>query len=485
MVYRRRFVIKYILLILFTNPVFASDCICIAKLDSVIIFQNSVKSESACKESLADEVYKRYQNKLLCENDGELKAIHWTCQRDRKKSLDFKLKKVSCKEMLGLETARSLLSAGLVSQLLLSLDEINVGHEIALNDKCEKDNETLSEIQTTNSKGKKIRLDLESEVEARKILKVIIGGEEKLYSLPGDIFDKIEGTSFVFHLKNDNNMLDVQEGGDADDIGFTHGLKFSLHKKLEGTGYYLTVEYESNLYTNFQDSLSPNFTRDEEGNWHVSQHFIEENFGRILLEKEKDGDVFYWSIGGGIHTLNKDNDNGSIPGFSALSSQTFFHDIVNEVSPGNARVYDNVAQDGSENGLFVDTKLGKRGTILGTDRTRVYVQGETRLRGSTVEDASYVSADAGAFVDWRINSRNSARLGGGAKTDLYIDGSQVSGSYVEIGVGNEDYSAKFRYDMVGDATPGYQNALPKNFSNREIHIPVNENMWEISLEYKW
>jgi len=452
--------------------------------DGKFYFDKKVSNLIECQNELINYNFEQFKLKNICTNTSQLK-ISWQCESSNSKSVPLKDKSFNCSEYAGMQNAEMLMGAVSYSTYL-SVPK-NLVPDIAMNigmDDCvevEHQNE-ITEI-TEKNEVKGLIVNFEDEKELGDVLEKIIPDAD-IY-LVSQAIDSINKDRFRVVFFNDNSIADLGEGGNSDDLGKTHGMALTFIKNLKGSGYQLKIEYETNLFTNFKNPEKPGFWQDEQGGWHVDQYFIEENIGKVLIAKKKKGDAFYWSIGGGVHSLNKSDGDGALGVFSALGSQVAFHKAASDIKPGAARLYNNFGQKGDETEVFIEGNAGKRMTLNSNPQNRIYLQSEVESRVTGVNDASFVGADISLKNDQEIFNSSNMRFGVGVKSKVYIDGSLQTAGYVDISVGNDNYRAGFKYEMERNDLPGYQNALPMEFANRKSFAPPNENIWSLYFSYDW
>ncbi|MCO4754372.1 MAG: hypothetical protein KC478_07805 [Bacteriovoracaceae bacterium] len=467
---------KLIILSLFISQSVFANCICTALLNGKYYFEKETLNQVKCQELLVSQNVQSVKNGRLCGSDEKSFELNWACGEKSTKKLTKK--SFSCKEIQGMISAQTLMSATLYASTFTSAASIAPTKLIQTKDCGPSEIQPPSAAATNDS----IVLEIEDDKDLKETL-------EKLFpenkSKVGDIFDQIKNGSFTFWIHNDNSVTDLVQGGGSDDIGNTHGVKVSFSKAIGDAGYKLSIDYESNLFTNFTTGDRSGFWSDEQGNWHVDQNFIEENLGKVVLEKQAQGSAFYWKAGGGVHQLNKSDGKGALGAFSALGSQIAWHKLSVKARPGSARLYSNKGQEGDELAPFLEVGAGKRYTTFEGTRTRGFLDGNVESRISGVEGSSYIAADANLTVDYQLNSSVAARASAGHKSKVYVDGSETSGQYIEVLVGSEKYQAGIKYDFLDGKVPDYQNALPAEFVNRQELAAKEENLWTLFMKYNW
>jgi hypothetical protein len=463
-----------------------SRCKCNATKNGNYFFQQDTESSNICKQVVQEEAFRQYKNGLICNQKHALLNIEVSCEKENRNSI-YKSLKLSCEEFEGMLNAESIIDSLLYTTAYTKPENIDPMAEIKNDVYCEKD--TSLQIAKQDTKvypGDAIKLVIKNRDD---LISVIQDSFPNLKGeVPGAMLDKIEDNSLSVYLHNDNNLADLEKGGDADDMGDTHGLKLTFSRAIANGEYVVDIEYESRLFTNFKDPTDKGFYKDTFGNWHVDQLFIEENIGKVVLRKQKNGDAYYWSVAGGVHQLNKDNGNGTLGIFSALGSQVAFHKKMSEIKPGSARLYNNIGQSGSETEAMVEGKIGKRFTMTSSVDTRTFLEAEAQARLTGVNDASYVGVRVAPYADYQLTRNVALRAGVGLQSKFYSDGSRQSGTFFEVVAAGKSVEAGFKYEMYNDGIPTYQNPLPNSMYNKEEKsdlAPPNENIWTIYFKAKY
>ncbi len=470
------------LLTTFSNLAIGQDCECIGYSGKKQFFQKQTKSEKLCDAELYSWFLNQHAKQKICKGNQDILKIQYTCHR---KGEPFKLRnqEYGCQKIDDMFGATQVAAAVAYSQVLS--DENNIDPtEMIRSDNCEDAIQKSITDKIKDPAEGKIILNIKDKADLKNTLgSILVLNKQKL---PAHILDDIENAAVTFWIHNDNNWFNGGSGGN--DIGNTHGMKLEFTKNLKGTGYQLTISYETNLYTNWSNPANPsaNFRLAPDGGWLVTQFFIEENIAKVMLEKKKQGDAFYWSASGGIHQLNKDDPDGAFGIGSALGSQRWLHSTLNNHQAGSARHYDNLPQFGeSEVAPMVEGSIGKRTSLMTGQDTRVFLKTEGSARLTGVSDASYVGGDTGIFVDRRLIGSSAVRAGFGYQAKVYSDQTTQDSKYFEVIVGTKHLEAGFRYDWNSGLLPGYQNALPVDFENRDELQQEDQNIWQVYIKGKW
>lgn len=487
-------IIFIFLAFLFSTNIYGS-CLCRATKNGMFYFEQRVKSKAKCESEILTHNLQSYKQGRICTNERSSISIKWACVKN-KNDMNLKPKIFSCSEIVGMGNVETMLSAVNFATVFTQPKALSPTAMIEADakEKCTEKDEKVSQKKSEKSDDNKnisksdikgVGVHINNDIELLATLEKVL--PKKYQPIPGEILDQIKSGTFSFHLLNDNNIVDIQGGGVGDDIGKTHGLKINFEMALDRPGYKMAIEYASDLYTNFTDPINTQNSRwwDDQGNVHASQNFIEENIGKILIEKEKKGDAYYYSYGGGVHQLNKTNGKGTLGILSALGSQTKFHEFVVN-NGGKARLYNNIGQpNDDEVSLFVEGKLGKRTTLLQTDNTRTFLEYEAKARLSGVEDSSYIGVKGAAYVDYQVTQDFATRVGLGHESKVYASGDTTNVKFVEVVMGSKKYEAGFKYEFSNSETPSYQNALPDSFVDKHLYIPKSEGIWNAYVKYKF
>ena len=462
------------------SPVWG-DCLCSATKDAKYFFEADVKSETECKEAILSTALNRAKRGEVCADGEAALLFNWSCSE--KKKIPRQEHSISCDELSGMINAQELLSSVLLVSRIdeskkLELKAPGAQERDCVNEADVGEKELVGDIK--NVEG--IEVVIHDRTELEETVKSLV--QEK--AIVGEALDLIENGGISFYIHNDNgvgNMIGSERRGD--DIGDTHGFKLSFVKAIGEGGYRLRIEYESNLYTNFATPEKRGFWKDDDGNWHVAQYFIEENLGKVVFEKQAKGDAFFWSAGAGLQELNKSNPEGTLGFFSAMGSQVVWHKAVSDMAPGSARLYDNLGQEGDELAPFIEAEAGKRYTMSQTVNSRLFLEGKTGLRYTGVENASFGTASASANFDYQLTPTVATRASVGYEAKVYVDGSNAGASFIDIIVGGKEFQGGFKYEFKNGRAPAYQNALPSGFVDREVYAPRDDNLWTIYIKYKW
>ncbi len=471
---------KIVLFLLFFSSQIYANCHCVAQESSVQFLDLNVKTEDECKLAIAEEVFSRFKSDLICENANEVLSVQWNCSSDGINAQSNKLKVMKCTELLGREVAVEILNASLSSQMIINPEKFDPTSLVVF-EGCEQDNlkSELHALETPNKIRENIRISLKSLREGEDILKSLLGTKELSSPSTSGLIFLLEGSDHIAFDEGDEVYLD--------------GVKFSIKKGMDGIAYFLTAEYETRRYSRGDSGTLSLVPEDSLGtdldpvNRIIEKHLVEENFGKILLEKEKQGDAMYWSVGGGLYQIDSDQSDFDIAKHSNSKGSEVHKDIAGQANPGSPKLYRDFKEeeDKSLEGMFVETKLGKRLTISENLKSRLFFQGESTIRGATTDEASFVEGDLGAFRRMRQGNGDSLIVGGGHRTRFYNDGSKVDGQYVEIGYGTKTYTAKIQYRKSKQSFDGERNFVSSRSSAFGDFPPLSDDTLEISLEYKW
>ena len=464
---------KWLLILSFTISSSFARCLCTATVEGKFIFEETVGNKISCKDRIMSANLNALENRSICSNKEKSFDVNWSCAEKGQRVNSQKEESFSCEELRGMLYAGQLMEAALYTTHLTSAKAVTP--KVA--DKVTCDNQT-----PTPDAPEKIILKAKSKEDLKQSLETIAPVKKGLIS---EIFDSVENGSISLHIHNDNGAGELIGIYGGDDVGNTHGVKFTISKALGESGYNITIDYGSTLHTNFTTGSVEEEWEDEEGNRYATQNFIEENIVKLIIEKEAKGEAFYWKAGGGVQQLNKSNSKGALGVFSALGNQNAWHSAFASAIPGSARNYTNVAQEDDELGGFVDLKLGKRFTTHSSDTSHGFIDGSVSGRATGVEDASFVSAEASMNYDFKLNKDKVARASAGVRSRVYVDGSKTHSPYAKVVVAGKQYEVGFKYEFYSGTVPEYQNALPENFVFREELAAKEDNLWRLYVKYKW
>lgn len=457
-----------------------SGCLCQAYRGEAPFYQKEMSDENACKEALAAASFELFENGMVCSGTkSETKkdiTISWMCGEEAAKEKSF-----ACEDFQSMSDAKKLLNSTLLAQSISKPEDLEPGRSAEIGKlKCDgrKEAEALP-IKPVSKDGEGVLLQFEDEKSLRAFIKRIIPNAPDHQS----VLDSVENGSIRFLIHNDNYWnRDGKARGD--DMGDTHGFELSATKALNG-GHNVGISYESNLYTNFEDPVNKGFWRDTQGNLHVAQNFIEENIGKIMIEKAKKGDAFYWSAGGGVHQLNKSDGDGTFGRYSAMGSQIDWHKAVARRYPGTATLFDNKGQDDDEVEPFVQFNAGKRQVLAQFNRTKAFADVEGAARITGVDDASMASVSGRVGVERKLGGNGAVRAVAGRRSAVYSDSSKLNARFVDVIIGTRKVQTGFRYENRYDPLPSYQNALPEDYAGRDDFAPRDESVWRLYVQYQW
>ena len=331
------------------------------------------------------------------------------------------------------------------------------------------------------------------------IIRVNIGSDEELKETLTNItdektaisiFDRIGEAKIEIRLLNDYDFKDQNSPNVSelnDDIGKTHGTKITVYKNIapidnEKDKYYLSISYDTTLYTNsdqpeaFQNDYRDVIYWNEKDNHYLADvYFKEENVFKFLISKIKSQDAFYWSAGAGFHEINADDaDRGIL--LSSITQQAWFHGTINDVNGPTYREYNYMPQDASEQGVLIEGEVGRDFTMYKSKSNRIFTRAGVNSRLTTIKDASYVGTYIQIGNDYTPSKDSffpAIRILTGLEAKRHVSDNYAEG-YIEVGVQGEYIGTKFRYTMPFTNDPGYLNPLPNDFENRGNLNPAKE-----------
>lgn len=452
-------------LLLFPILVFANDCE--FQFQDKIVYLADIPDEKTCKEKTIEALFQSYKDGVACGKQWE---VNWKFEGKKEKKV------FECSQFSTFMEAESTMIATAVAK-----ETLGVSYELG---KAKLDCLEEPPSEVTN----KVSFNVSSKDELKKIVSSLSP------SYPGDIFDKIDDYSFQYSLENDNNRLlnNLTNSKGSNDKANTHAYSYVIQKRLGESGYTVEVAWRSQLYTTYTDPNNPDYRKDENKVTHVSQNFIEENLATIAIKKIKDGDKVFWSIGGGVHELNKDDIDRPLL-FSGLQQQQRYHKwlINRQIENGTPKIitkyYDNVPQGGSDISAVIEGNIGKRETIdmLSGSRVRTFVELDTGARLTGVAGASSASASGSLNLDLKLPAGLATRGTVGMKKTIFSSGDTADEKFAEVTVGSKNVQVGYRFTQNSQKLASYQNPLPAEYGNRNEDAPKKNNIHMLFLRVGW
>ena len=465
---------KPVLIILFMiSSIAHSRCVCTATMGKNFYFERRAPNKIKCKDMLMSANLQAYQQGEICQANQKTFNLKWGCFEKNDKRPAYTSNSFSCDEVEGLVQAGDFMEAALLAQHLTSAK--------AVTPPTPNESTNCNNSGVGPSKSDQVVLKAKSKEDLRESLKKI-GPLDS--SKIGEIFDSVENGSISLSIYNDNGAGELIGIYGGDDVGNTHGIKLTISKAIGESGYNISFDYSSSLFTNFTTGDVSEEWEDEEGNRYATQNFIEENIAKLILEKEAKGEAFYWKASAGVHQLNKSNTKGTFGAFSALGNQNLWHKGFSSAIPGSARNYTNTPQSGDELAPMIELKAGKRFSTHDSKDSQAFIDGSIDTRITGVEKASFVGAQASINYDFTVSDQV-ARATAGVRSKVYVDGSQTHAPYAQVKLAGEQYEVGFRYEFYNGNAPDYQNALPEDFIFREEMSAKEDNLWHLYVKYKW
>lgn len=444
---------------IFVSYTVLADCLCEGISNSKLFIQKKARSQDSCKAGIIEELLAEHKQGIFCLSEESIE-IKWRCDGS------LSQKKISCDLLRDIVTGEeSLILAQSIEGLLTS----DYSPQITCDDR-------KMEGMSLNFKDKK---EFEQSM-------------NDLGLKGSEILDRVNDGTFTLVSTNDNLITDMGHGGKSNDRGNTHALLMKFDKALNDE-YFVTISYESNLFTQFTNPEKPNYKKNAQKITHVSQFFIEENLAKLTLSKAKNGDALFGDVGGGVHQLNKDKINNSVI-FSALTQQRGFHNLFidhqQRTNPGQkvvTKVYNNVPQRGSKTGVMLEGALGKRHTVdgLSGDRMRTFLEGSATGRLTSIDNASYAGGEVSANTDIRFFRETTLRLSGGVRSKVYITSQTTNEKFVNVSVGNRKFETGITVTEPDKKLAGYQNPLPQNMARRDELAPGKNKFYQVYFKVKW
>ncbi|MFT6633104.1 MAG: hypothetical protein ACJAS4_003073 [Bacteriovoracaceae bacterium] len=341
---------------------------------------------------------------------------------------------------------------------------------------------------------KAVKVNLKSDAELKEVLRKVVPQNTAV-----SIFDQVGEAKITLQLVNDYNFKNPNSGPineRNDDLGYTHGFKVEIQKKLLNQGfdkYFLTISYETNLYTNsdrpkeFQENYYDTLYENEDGFLQADVYFKEENLITLMANKIKENNAFYWSAGGGFHEINADDTERGVL-ISGLTQQKAHHRNINNLLGGTLREYNYLAQEeASQNGIFLKGMIGKDLTVYKTNYNRGFLRTELEAMATQIEDASYLGTSIEFGNDF-ISGKNSilpdVRIASKYTAKQYKDSSTYREFSIEAGIQTRYLGLKLKYVLPQTENAKYLNPLPEDFVNREGLRPPTEPTFWLMIEGK-
>lgn len=421
-----------ILSILLIQDVSAS-CFCKSSIDdsNVILIDQITENQDSCYSEIRNRLFLMIDDLKQCQTNNL--NITWGCSE----SVRIKKEKIAvdCQQFLKakhqIELQESLTKFKGKSPKLNSL--VSCGERIELGDAAALNS-------NVNLGADKIELSFKTEAELKEALAKFV---------PGAILDRPEkGIQFSIDLPNDNNGFGLFDyffkKKSGDDMGYTHGMDVKIGKKLDGSGYFVTMEYSTKLYTeripgvaNFYDSKNKVYV--------VPQNFLEENVLKVVVDNMKENKAFYMKAGVGIQNLNQKNPRGAL--ISAARQQQSWHKYWSKKLPNRIKMYDSRGVGKDRYGVILDFDIGKKKTIYQDKRKRIQYNTSVGITGSTFSGASSVRGRAEISADYQYSPTSLAyRVVAGLKADMYSSGQEYLTSFFAIEAGGSSSKVGFKYE---------------------------------------
>lgn len=444
------------------------SCDCQALQYNSPFFRKKVETIEDCKSELLQKLHENYLEERQCLLEEEV-AIRWSCD-----GVSFEDKTFSCDLFKDLKSFEK----GFASVLALT-------EPIVPEVECE------DEPQAPTTVGPKIGLNFHNSHELKqKLTELQKNGAE----IPvQEIFDRLNKESVTLTFSNDNLVGTMGKKGTSNDLGNTHAMNLKITKNIGDGTYLMVLDYETSLYTQYTDPANPDYKR-LSGVTYVSQHFIEENISKLIIEKAKKGDAFYWKAGLGVQELNKRDSKGDLL-FSAAAQQLAFHDVFIKLQKGSdadkrviTKRYTDVPQDGSESAYFAEGALGKRLTFFEkkSKNFRAFVDATLEARISGVKGASYIARDTSLNANGNLSKNLGLRVTAGKSVKHYTRSPKSSEKYVQVSVGGRRFQQGVRLvQPEQDRLLGYRNPVPQNVSNRDGLAPKRNKTFEFFFKVLW
>lgn len=220
--------------------------------------------------------------------------------------------------------------------------------------------------------------------------------------IPGKVFTRPQDSwEFKLHMPNDNKglgLFDMLFDSYGNDYGNTHGMQMSISKGIDGL-YHVTMEYSTNLYTQFNQEVSDadyydrkaKSSNPDDTKYVIHQNFLEDNLLKLMIDTQDRPELSYYKFGIGWHEINEDKLGNVL--LSSAKQQKEWHKVLGE---GNARQYEYIEGNGRQTGLFFEAAIGTEKDLYLSNRTRITGRAETGIAKSFANDgADRIYSEAG------------------------------------------------------------------------------------------
>lgn len=465
------------LLCILSIPSYAAS-VCKGNYKGYAFVDKPIKDAEECKSEILTELFAKYKHGAVCLIEKEIQVSWYHGEAPEK----LEEKSFSC------QTFRDLLEA---EGSLVSINIINDGLKSAEPKVDCEPVPLITEMVPKIEENPKLGIQFKDEKELKETLKELKKKGAKIDV--SEVFDKLKNGSFSMRLLNDNNFAKLGTKGSGSDRGLTHGMNLKFEHNVKDGKYTMLIEYDTSLYTSYTNPSDPNYTH-VGGVTHVDQNFIEENIAKVVLKKVKSDNAFYWTAGGGFHELNKDDPNRSSL-ISSIKQQENFHkwfiQMQQKGDPSKrvtTKIYDNIAQEGSERSVMVEGSIGGRIATkpFGTPDVKVFVDAEIGGRLTGVKGASYLESKVSANADLRLVGNLSARGTYEKSARLYTTGQMTSDNTIAVTVGTRAVQVGIKLvDQDKGRLPAYLNPLPKDFPDRKYYSPAPSRTFQMTAKVLW
>lgn len=360
-------------------------------------------SEEACRDLIQDQIRAAYLTGRIC-TEGSSFSFTW------QKGAETQEASVSCSELEAYRSAEASLEASRDAQSILG-DPGIAGFD--LRNLCPEDAPGLDQISDFSKGGFVLGLGDDELREVIRDFRLASGKtEEEIFRLIKDN----EGSEFRLPF-----LLEKPEGGKEESA-----VKISFKKERNGV---TSMRIQNDTGTRTGLDVKPH---SQIRLSHIDAYYLEERVSRLVLTNADRGKAFFWSVDGGVHKIYGNNDgNGRI--LTRTNEIMEFFNIPEREPSRPELLYQ--GQRRRPNNKFLGVQVGTSLETALSSTTAVGFVASVEARGTTLDGASYVGANAGIRLTRRTGEDSSIQAGVEVSRWEFIQGgsgSRVSGeiSYV-------------------------------------------------------
>lgn len=380
----------------------------------------SSENKESCRELIQDQIRAAYLTGRICSSGSEFK-FNWGSGAASEEST------VSCHELEAYRAAETTLEASSEAQSILGDPGIA---QFNLEDLCPEDAPGIDEIPSFRSGGFVVTLGDDELRDVIKEFKLATGKtEEEIFRLIKDQ----DGSEFRIPY-----LIEKPEG-----VKEESAVKISFKKERNGV---TSMRIQNDTGTQSGLDVRPH---SQIRLSHIDAFYLEERVSRLVLSNADRGKAFFWSVDGGVHKIYGNNDGNGRLLTRTHEIMEFFN--IPEKDPSRPEIlYQGYQRRKSHK--FVGVQVGTSLETALSSTTAIGFVASVEARGTTLDGASYVGANAGVKLSKKTGEDSSLQAGVEVSRWEFIQGgggSKVAGeiSYVR---GNSKASLSGSY---GDASP--------------------------------